>query len=191
MKADWFEWREKKKRIELKIFSGDIHFPGEMDKIFRHSGILIPPGTVKKNSKESKKLKNWIYVPMDHTHQEKNLEFVNYIFYGNGKPIRGISGTSIQLVRTCLMLNWDQDKKNSSIEEAHASFVEVSANGLIQYFLRINLVKSHTSYGQFYYFFGLKFGMERDVSLEFEHEINDLQKNTLTNLLDTRWRCGL
>ena len=170
----------KKKRIELKIFSGDIHFPGEMDKIFRHSGILIPPGTVKKNSKESKKLKNWIYVqwitptkkkyfvlvrpviiyeiadginlatlfPQDPLRERDNLELrvVNYIFYGNGKPIRGISGTSIQLVRTCLMLNWDQDKKNSSIEEAHASFVEVRANGLIQYFLRINLVKSHTSY---------------------------------------------
>ena len=50
----------KKKRIELKIFSGNIHFPGERDKISRHSGILIPPGTGKTNSKESKKLKNWI-----------------------------------------------------------------------------------------------------------------------------------
>ncbi|CAL9075131.1 unnamed protein product, partial [Musa textilis] len=52
----------KKKNIELKIFSGDIYFPGEADKISRHSGILIPPETEKKNSKESKKLKNWIYV---------------------------------------------------------------------------------------------------------------------------------
>nr|QEP50588.1 RNA polymerase subunit beta'' [Brahea pimo] len=52
----------KKKSIELKIFSGDIHFPGETDKISRHSGILIPPETEKKNSKKSKKLKNWIYV---------------------------------------------------------------------------------------------------------------------------------
>jgi len=39
---------ERKKSIELKIFSGDIHFPGETDKISRHSGILIPPGTEKK-----------------------------------------------------------------------------------------------------------------------------------------------
>ncbi|KAL3648335.1 RNA polymerase [Castilleja foliolosa] len=52
----------KKKRIELKIFSGDIHFPGETDKISRHSGVLIPPGTGKQNLKESKKWKNWIYV---------------------------------------------------------------------------------------------------------------------------------
>lgn len=172
---------KKKKRIELKIFSGDIDFPGEMDKISRHSGILIPLGTVKKkNSTESKKLKNWIYVqwltptkkkyfvlvrpviiyeiadginlvklfPQDLLQERDNLELkvVNYILYGNGKPIQGISDTSIQLVRTCLVLNWDRDKKSSSIEETRASFVEVSTNGLIRDFLRIDLVKSHISY---------------------------------------------
>nr|WAL33794.1 RNA polymerase beta'' subunit [Hippophae rhamnoides] len=170
----------KKKKIELKIFSGDIHFPVEIDKIFRHSGILIPPETVNKTFKESQKLKNWIYVqwitptkkksfvlvrpviiyeiadginletlfPEDPLGEKDNLELrvVNYILYGNGKPIGGITGTSIQLVRTCLVLNWNQNKKSSSIEEAHASFVEVSTNGLIRYFLRINLGKSHISY---------------------------------------------
>nr|YP_010864749.1 RNA polymerase beta'' subunit [Indigofera pendula]WGS97980.1 RNA polymerase beta'' subunit [Indigofera pendula] len=173
---------KKKKRIELKIFSGNIYFPGEMDKISRHSAILIPPGTTvkKKNSKESKKNKNWIYVqwitttkkkyfvlvrpvilyeiadginlvklfPQDLFQERDNLELkvINYILYGNGKSIRGISDTRIQLVRTCLVLNWDQDKKSSSIEEARASFVEVSTNGLIGDFLRIDLVKSHISY---------------------------------------------
>nr|YP_010528463.1 RNA polymerase beta'' subunit [Tylosema esculentum]UXW65277.1 RNA polymerase beta'' subunit [Tylosema esculentum] len=172
---------KKKKKIELKIFSGDIHFPGEMDKISRHSGILIPPGTVKKkNSKESKKWKNWIYVQwitptkkkyfvlvqsvilyeigdrinflklfsQDLLQERDNLELkvVNSILYRNGKLIRRISDTSIQLVRTCLVLNWDQDKKNSSIEKVRASFVEVSTNGLIRDFLRIDLVKSHISY---------------------------------------------
>nr|YP_010388217.1 RNA polymerase beta'' subunit [Orostachys minuta]UPO69194.1 RNA polymerase beta'' subunit [Orostachys minuta] len=53
----------KKKWIELQIFSGDIYFPGETDRIVRHSNILIPPGAGKRNSKESKKKwKNWIYV---------------------------------------------------------------------------------------------------------------------------------
>nr|YP_010223129.1 RNA polymerase beta'' subunit [Nanhaia speciosa]UCJ03241.1 RNA polymerase beta'' subunit [Nanhaia speciosa] len=172
---------KKKKKIELKIFSGDIHFPGEMHKISRHSAILIPPGTVKKkNLKESKKMKNWTYVqwiattkkkyfvlvrpvilyeipdsinfvklfPKDLFQERDNLELkvLNYILYGNGKSIQGISDTRIQLVRTCLVLNWNQDKKSSSIEEALASFVEVSTNGLIEYFLRIDLVKSHTSY---------------------------------------------
>nr|QKV45356.1 RNA polymerase beta'' subunit [Pectiantia pentandra] len=172
---------ERKKRgIELKIFSGDIYFPGETDKIARHSGILIPPGTGKTNSKESKKLKNWLYVqritptkkkyfvlvrpvvtyeiadginlatlfPEDLLQERDNMKLrvVNYILYGNGKPIRGISDTSIQLVRTCLVLNWDQDKKSSSVGEAHASFVEVSTTGLIRDFLRIDVVKSPISY---------------------------------------------
>nr|YP_010498778.1 RNA polymerase beta'' subunit [Aspidistra elatior]UWR82740.1 RNA polymerase beta'' subunit [Aspidistra elatior] len=170
----------KKKSIELKIFSGDIHFPGETDKISRHSGILIPPGTEKKNDKESKtKSKNWIYVqritpikkkyfvlvrpvvtyeiadginlaklfPQDLLQEKENVQLrvVNYILYGNGKSIRGIYHTSIQLVRTCLVLNWDQEK-NGSMEEVHASFVEVRANDLIRDFIRIELVKSTISY---------------------------------------------
>nr|WDW29838.1 RNA polymerase beta'' subunit [Rheum tanguticum] len=168
---------KKKKKIEIKIFSGNIHFPGKTDKISRHRGILIPPG---RGQTKSKHLKNWIYVqritptkkryfvlvrpvvtyeitdgislstlfPQDLL-QERNkvqLQVVNYILYGNGKPIRGISDTSIQLVRTCLVLNWDQDKKNSSIEEARAAFVEVKTNGIILNFLRIDLVKSKISY---------------------------------------------
>nr|YP_010832239.1 RNA polymerase beta'' subunit [Astragalus sieversianus]WFG51676.1 RNA polymerase beta'' subunit [Astragalus sieversianus] len=172
---------KKKKKMELKIFSGNIHFPGEMDKISRPSAILIPPRTVKKKKrKESKKLNNWTYVqwitttkkkffvlvrpvilyeipdsinfvklfPQDLFQERDNLELkvINYILYGNGKSIRGISDTRIQLVRTCLVLNWAQDKRSSSFDEAPASFVEVSTNGLIEYFLRIYLVKSHTSY---------------------------------------------
>nr|URQ22155.1 RNA polymerase beta'' subunit [Wenchengia alternifolia] len=170
----------KKKKIELKIFSGDIHFPGETDKISRHSGVLIPPGTGKQNSKESKKWENWIYVqritpskktyfvlvrpvvtyeitdgitlgmlfPPDLLQERDNvkLRVVNYILYGNGNPIRGISDTNIQLVRTCLVLNWDQDKKSSSSQEARASFVEIRANGLIRHFLRIDLLKSTILY---------------------------------------------
>nr|YP_009741527.1 RNA polymerase beta'' subunit [Ptilotus polystachyus]QID76179.1 RNA polymerase beta'' subunit [Ptilotus polystachyus] len=168
----------KKKKIELQIFSGDIHFPGETDKISRHSGILIPPGRT--NSKDSKNWKNWIYVqritptkkkyfvlvrpvvpyeitdginlatlfPQDLLQEKDNVQLrvVNYILYGNGKATREISDTSIQLVRTCLVLNWNQDQKSSSIEEARASFVEVRTSGMIRDFLRINFVKSAISY---------------------------------------------
>nr|YP_010274941.1 RNA polymerase subunit beta'' [Nonea vesicaria]UJV31722.1 RNA polymerase subunit beta'' [Nonea vesicaria] len=172
---------KKKKGIELKIFSGDIHFPGETDKISRHSGVLIPPGAGKKNSKESKqKLKSWIYVqritpskkkyfvlvrpvvtyeitdginlstlfPPDllQERDDVKLRVVNYILCGNGKPLRGIYDTSIQLVRTCLILSWDQETKSSSIEEARTSFVEIITNGLIRHFLRIDLLKFNISY---------------------------------------------
>nr|UQS81044.1 RNA polymerase beta'' subunit [Cymbidium macrorhizon] len=171
---------KKKKSMELKIFSGDIHFSGEVDKISRHSGILIPPGMGKKDSKGSKRLKNWIYVQritptkkksfvlvrpvvtyeiadginlatlfFQDLLQEKDnaqLRIVNYILYGNGKSIRGISHTSIQLVRACLVLTWDQEKKSSIEEEVHASFVEIRANDLLRDFIRIELVKSTISY---------------------------------------------
>nr|YP_010242824.1 RNA polymerase beta'' subunit [Impatiens stenosepala]QTJ25956.1 RNA polymerase beta'' subunit [Impatiens stenosepala] len=171
----------KKNRIELKIFSGNIKFPGETDKISRHSGLLIPPGMGKKNSKVAKKkLKSWIYVQRITPTKKKNFVLVrpvityeikdginlatlfpadllqerdtvqlrvgNYILYGKGKPMRGISDTSIQLVRTCLVLNWDEDKKSSSIEESHVSFVQIRTNNLIRDFLRIDLVKSPSLY---------------------------------------------
>jgi DNA-directed RNA polymerase subunit beta' len=172
----------KKKRIELKIFSGDIYFPGETDKLARHIGIVIPPVTGKKNAKDKEynKLKNWIHVqwikptkkkyfvlvrpvvtyqiadginlatlfPQDLLRERDNMKLrvVNYILYGNGKATREISDTSIQLVRTCFVLNWDQKKKSSSIVEAHASFIEVRTNDLIRDFLRIDLLKSHISY---------------------------------------------
>nr|USM10389.1 RNA polymerase beta'' subunit [Centaurium erythraea subsp. majus] len=168
----------KKNRIELKIFSGDIHFPGETDKISRYSGVLIPPA--RGNSKEYKNFKNWIYVqritpskkksfllvrpvityditdglnlaaifPPDMLQESDNVQLrvVNYILYAKGNPIRGISDTRIQLVRTCLVLNWKQDKKSSSNEEARSSFVEIRTYGLIRHFLRIDLSKSTISY---------------------------------------------
>uniref|UniRef100_UPI00315D96D9 RNA polymerase beta'' subunit n=1 Tax=Pyrola atropurpurea TaxID=642525 RepID=UPI00315D96D9 len=170
----------KKKRIELQIFSGDIYFPGETDKISRHNDILMSPGIEKTNFKVSKKLKNEIYIQRITLTKKKSfvlvrpvmtdeiteslnlttpfppdllqerdytqLQVVNYFLYGNEKLIRGISDKSIQLVRTCLVLNWDQDKKSSSIEEARSSFVEIRTNGLIRNFLKIDLMQSSLSY---------------------------------------------
>nr|YP_009136994.1 RNA polymerase beta'' subunit [Adenophora remotiflora]AKE32217.1 RNA polymerase beta'' subunit [Adenophora remotiflora]WCF59841.1 RNA polymerase beta'' subunit [Adenophora remotiflora] len=167
--------KRKKKRIELIIFSGDIHFPGKTDKISPHSSVFIPPRTGKINSKEYKNLKNGLYIQrlrltkktsfvlirpvvtyeitgginlvrLLHTDllQEKDnvqLQIVNYLFYANGDRIR----TNIQLVRTCLVLNWDQDKKSSSSDEAWASFVEIRTTALIKDFLRIDLAKSTIS----------------------------------------------
>nr|YP_009116020.1 RNA polymerase beta'' subunit [Campanula takesimana]YP_009338076.1 RNA polymerase beta'' subunit [Campanula punctata]AJD00867.1 RNA polymerase beta'' subunit [Campanula takesimana]AMR74034.1 RNA polymerase beta'' subunit [Campanula punctata]QOL12342.1 RNA polymerase beta'' subunit [Campanula takesimana] len=170
----------KKKRIELRIFSGDIHFPGKTDKISPHSSVLIPPRTGKTNSKEYKNLKNWLYIqqlrltkkkyfvlirpvvtyertgginlvrllPTDLLQEKDNvqLQIVNSIFYANGNRIRLISATNIQLVRTCLVLNWDQDKKSSSSDEACASFVEIRTNALIKDFLRIDFENPTISY---------------------------------------------
>nr|YP_010268020.1 RNA polymerase beta'' subunit [Rhodiola quadrifida]QOW40428.1 RNA polymerase beta'' subunit [Rhodiola kirilowii]UPN63588.1 RNA polymerase beta'' subunit [Rhodiola himalensis]WDE76090.1 RNA polymerase beta'' subunit [Rhodiola tangutica]UIF94699.1 RNA polymerase beta'' subunit [Rhodiola quadrifida]WQN01012.1 RNA polymerase beta'' subunit [Rhodiola tangutica] len=86
--------------------------------------------------------------PQDPLQERDNMKFrvVNYILYGNGKVLFGIPDTSSQLVRTCLVLNWNHDKKGSSIGEAHVSFVQVRTNDLIRDFIRIDLVNSPLSY---------------------------------------------
>nr|YP_009157200.1 RNA polymerase beta'' subunit [Phaenosperma globosum]AJV90107.1 RNA polymerase beta'' subunit [Phaenosperma globosum]UKT60337.1 RNA polymerase beta'' subunit [Phaenosperma globosum] len=168
--------KRKKSHTELKIFSGDIHFPEEADKIL--GGCLIPPERQKKDSKESKKRKNWVYVqrkkilkskekyfvsvrpavayemdegrnlatlfPQDLLQEEDNLQLrlVNFISHENSKLTQRIYHTNSQFVRTCLVVNWEQEEK----EEARASLVEVRANDLIRDFLRIELVKSTISY---------------------------------------------
>nr|YP_009410630.1 RNA polymerase beta subunit [Dichaetaria wightii]ASJ66046.1 RNA polymerase beta subunit [Dichaetaria wightii] len=168
--------KRKKSHTELKIFSGDIHFPEESDKIL--GGSLIPPEREKKDSKESKKRKNWVYVqrkkilkskekyfvsvrpavtyemdegrnlatlfPQDLLQEEDNLQLrlVNFISHENSKLTQRIYHTNSQFVRTCLVVNWEQEEK----EGARASLVEVRTNDLIRDFLRIELVKSTISY---------------------------------------------
>ena len=168
--------KRKKSHTELKIFSGDIHFPEEADKVL--GGCLIPPERKKKDSKESKKRKNWVYVqrkkilkskekyfvsirpavayemdegrnlatlfPQDLLQEEDNLQvrLVNFISHENSKLTQRIYHTNSQFVRTCLVMNWEQEAK----EKAGASLVELRANDLIRDFLRIELVKSTISY---------------------------------------------
>nr|YP_010218146.1 RNA polymerase beta'' subunit [Lagurus ovatus]UBU97553.1 RNA polymerase beta'' subunit [Lagurus ovatus] len=168
--------RRKKSHTELKIFSGDIHFPEEADKVL--GGCLIPPERKKKYSRESKKRKNWVYVqrkkilkskekyfvfvrpavayemdegrnlatlfPQDLLQEEDNLQLrlVNFISHENSKLTQRIYHTNSQFVRTCLVVNWEQEEK----EKAGASLVEVRANDLIRDFLRIELVKYTISY---------------------------------------------
>jgi len=52
------------------------------------------------------------------------------------------TGGGLVPVRTCLVVNWEQEEK----EGTRASLVEVRTNDLIRDFLRIELVKSTTSY---------------------------------------------
>nr|YP_010286784.1 RNA polymerase beta'' subunit [Hydrocharis dubia]UKT60902.1 RNA polymerase beta'' subunit [Hydrocharis dubia] len=163
----------KKKSIELKIFSGNIQFPGKTNKTKKRSKHSGPRGTAKKDSKEWKngiyvkrirptKKKDFVLVrfvvtykmadginfatffPQDPLQERDNVQLgvCNYILYGNDKRIYS---TSIQLVRTCLLLNWHQEK-NSSIEEAHASFVEIRTKDLVRDFIRMELVQSPISY---------------------------------------------
>nr|ARX11551.1 RNA polymerase beta subunit-2 [Ginkgo biloba]AWJ59874.1 RNA polymerase beta subunit-2 [Ginkgo biloba]AWJ60129.1 RNA polymerase beta subunit-2 [Ginkgo biloba]AWJ60299.1 RNA polymerase beta subunit-2 [Ginkgo biloba] len=72
--------------------------------------------------------------------EEDNLQVQvgNYILYGDGEQIQVISDTSIQLVRTCSVLNWEQ---KDSMEEAYAFLTEVRINEVVRNFLQISLMK--------------------------------------------------
>eukprot|EP01018_Ginkgo_biloba_P040957 Gb_09032 [translate_table: standard] len=72
--------------------------------------------------------------------EEDNLQVQvgNYILYGDGEQIQLISDTSIQLVRTCSVLNWEQ---KDSMEEAYAFLTEVRINEVVRNFLQISLMK--------------------------------------------------
>nr|YP_009241906.1 RNA polymerase beta' subunit [Sagittaria lichuanensis]AMQ13480.1 RNA polymerase beta' subunit [Sagittaria lichuanensis]UDZ61187.1 RNA polymerase beta subunit [Sagittaria lichuanensis] len=87
------------------------------------------------------------FFPQDALRERDNvqLKVVNYILDGNDKPIRRIFHPNIQLVRTCLVLNWGQEKNSSREEEVYASFIEISTNDLIRDFIRIELVQSPIS----------------------------------------------
>lgn len=82
--------------------------------------------------------------PQDLLQEEDNLQLrlVNFISHENSKLTQRIYQTTSQFVRTCLVVNWEQEEK----EEAGASLVGVRANDLIRHFLRIELVKSTISY---------------------------------------------
>ncbi|CAN6446916.1 unnamed protein product [Victoria cruziana] len=147
------KYQMKKKKIELKIFSGGIYFSRETDKISRPVGILIPPGARKKMNKGSKgtnwKGPNWVYVQRITPIKKKYFVLVGpVVTYEIANRINLVTlfpEDIIQLVHTCLVLNWDQDKKGS-IEKIQASSAEVRANDLIRYFIRIDLVKSPILY---------------------------------------------
>jgi len=64
----------------------------------------------------------------------RELQAINYILYGNEKSIWRISNTSIQLVWTCLVLNWNKDKKVSSIYLKHLNLLNLFEKKIINFF---------------------------------------------------------
>ncbi|KQK12737.1 hypothetical protein BRADI_1g05728v3, partial [Brachypodium distachyon] len=125
--------KRKKSHTELKIFSGDIHFPEEADKIL--GGCLIPPERQKKDSKESKKKAKLVayeidgginlatLFPQDLLQEEDNLQLrlVNFICHENSKLTQRIYQTTSQFVRTCLVVNWEQEEKEEAYHFLHIS----------------------------------------------------------------------
>nr|YP_010251965.1 RNA polymerase beta'' subunit [Carex agglomerata]QTX08807.1 RNA polymerase beta'' subunit [Carex agglomerata] len=158
-----------RKYIELKIFYGDIHFPDkisrqsdilipretEKKKLKKSKDWIYVQGITPIKKKYFVSIRPVItyeipdeidlatLFPQDLVQEKDNLQFriVNYFRYRDSKSIRIICLKTIQLVRTCLVLNWDQEQNSSIEEEVHASFVEIKTNYLIRNFIKIELIK--------------------------------------------------
>ena len=71
--------------------------------------------------------------------QVVKIQTVKYIFYQDGEEVEILNNNTIQLIQSCLILNWET---KLCIKEAHISFVKIRINKIIKFFLQINLIDS-------------------------------------------------
>lgn len=69
--------------------------------------------------------------------QAVKIKTVNYIFYQDGEEVEIFNNNNIQLIQTCLILNWETQ---ISIKEAHISFTKIRINKIIKIFFQFNLI---------------------------------------------------
>nr|QTT78441.1 RNA polymerase beta'' subunit [Andreaea rupestris var. fauriei] len=71
-------------------------------------------------------------------HKIIKIKTVEYILYEDGEEIEIINKTGVQLVQSCLVLNWGT---KIFIKEAYVSFIKIKINKIIKDFLQINLIQ--------------------------------------------------
>ena len=71
--------------------------------------------------------------------QAVKIKTVNYIFYQDGEEVEILNNNNIQLIQTCLILNWETQ---ISIKEAHISFIKIRINKVIKTFFQFNLINT-------------------------------------------------
>nr|YP_009041045.1 RpoC2 [Tetraphis pellucida]AIB08530.1 RpoC2 [Tetraphis pellucida] len=69
------------------------------------------------------------------------IKIIEYILYKDGEEVEIFNDTDIQLVQSCLILNWET---KFFIKEAYISFIKIKINKIIKYFFQISLIKLST-----------------------------------------------
>nr|YP_009682228.1 RNA polymerase beta' subunit [Fissidens nobilis]QDQ38640.1 RNA polymerase beta' subunit [Fissidens nobilis] len=69
--------------------------------------------------------------------QKVKIQTVKYIFYQDGEEVEISNDNNIQLIQTCLILNWET---KICIKEAHISFIKIRINKIIKIFFQISLI---------------------------------------------------
>nr|YP_009912492.1 RNA polymerase beta'' subunit [Bartramia pomiformis]QLJ53774.1 RNA polymerase beta'' subunit [Bartramia pomiformis] len=70
--------------------------------------------------------------------QTVQIQTVKYIFYRDGEEVKILNDIEIQLIQSCLILNWET---KIFIKEARISFIKIRINKIIKFFFQINLIK--------------------------------------------------
>nr|YP_009668208.1 RNA polymerase beta' subunit [Bazzania praerupta]QCW58984.1 RNA polymerase beta' subunit [Bazzania praerupta] len=153
---------------EVKILPGTIYYPEKMYGISKQINILVPPGKKIFNEFRCNNWSylQWI-VPAKQRpfafirpaikyevsdgcsktnlfnllRRNTNLKIksVSYLFYRDGEQIRIFNKKYIQLLRTCLIVQW---REKYFLGKAHMSFLKVRTKNNVRTFIQMSLINS-------------------------------------------------
>lgn len=104
-----------------------------------NSFFLIRPAIEYKIISNDNSLKLSIPFFLDFLKEQQvvKIKTVKYILYQDGEEVEILNNNPIQLIQSCLILNWET---KLCIKEAHISFVKIRINKIIKNFFQINLI---------------------------------------------------
>jgi DNA-directed RNA polymerase subunit beta' len=106
------------------------------------------------------------------------IKTVNYIFYQDGEEVEILNNNNIQLIQTCLILNWETQ---IYIKEAHISFIKIRINKIIKTFFQFNLINSFNLNNKTYKQNNILNYLFNKKKYFFNREISEKNKNLLMN----------
>lgn len=153
---------------EVKILPGIIYYPERIYEISKQISLLIPPGRKIFNSfkcnnwvylqwimpskekpfaflrpateykvlDESKKIS---FLNLLRRNTNLKIKSVSYLFYEDGEPIRLLNKKYIQLLQTCLIVQW---KEKYFLGKAHISFLKIKTKNNVRTFVQMSLLNS-------------------------------------------------
>nr|QWW93256.1 RNA polymerase beta'' subunit [Hattoria yakushimensis] len=153
---------------EVKILPGTIYYPDKKYEISKQISILIPPGKKIFDEFQCNNWTylQWImpckqkpfafirpateYSVVDESNKTNllnllrrnitlKLKSISYLFYGDGEQIRILNEKNIQLLRTCLIVQW---KEKYFLGKARICFLRIKTKNIFRNFLQISLINS-------------------------------------------------
>jgi DNA-directed RNA polymerase subunit beta' len=196
--------KELNNNYEVKILPGTIYYPEKKYDISKQISILIPPGKKIFTKFQCKcwSYLQWVipfkqkpfafirpatkynvpygsgktnFLNLLRRNPNLRIKSVSYLFHRDGQQIDLVNKKHIQLLRTCLIVQW---KEKYFLGKAHISFLKIKTRDKFRNFIQINLIN---------YFIMLKNEPAKTLSIPYvmkRNHYNDffsLYKNRLLN----------